>query len=183
MTRSQQITDRRGFLTGGGFRPRPAPVVRPPGAVEPARFAELCDGCGACAEVCPADAIHLSVPLSAGNSPQIVATTAPCVMCEGLVCAAACPTGALRATGAEAMRIARIEFRADACWARQGLDPGCDYCFDRCPLKGEAITYERGRGPRIDDQVCTGCGNCVYYCPAQPKALAAFAFFAQPSGP
>jgi ferredoxin len=183
VTGPQPVTDRRGFLTGGCFRPRPASVVRPPGAVGPARFAELCDGCGACAEACPADAIHLSVPASGASGPEIVAVTAPCIMCEGLACAAACPTGALRATDVETMRIARIEFNADACWARQGLDPGCDYCFDRCPLKGEAITYERGHGPRINHQACTGCGTCVYFCPAQPKALAALAIFAHGGGP
>ena len=109
------------------------------------------------------------------NGPQLVAVNAPCVMCEGLACGAACPTGALRPIGVTAMRIAQIRFDADACWARQGLDPGCDYCFDRCPLKGEAIVYERGRGPRINDRACTGCGVCVYFCPAQPKALTALA--------
>lgn len=171
MTGSQYATDRRGFLTGGCFRPRPAPVVRPPGAVGPARFAELCDGCGACAEVCPADAIRLTASASGATGPEIVAVTAPCIMCDGLLCSAACPTGALRATGAAAMRIARIEFNADACWARQGLDPGCDYCFDRCPLRGEAVTYKFGRGPEFDESRCTGCGTCVHYCPASPKAL------------
>ena len=70
------------------------------------------------------------------------------------------------------MRIGRARFHADACLAAQGLDPGCDDCFNRCaPLKGRAISDRRGAGPAIDAAHCTGCGCCVFYCPAQPKAL------------
>jgi ferredoxin len=172
MTDFDTKLDRRALLTGR--RPR-APVVRPPGVVEPARFAELCDGCGACAEVCPFGAIAMTAPPAATGSatPRVVAEVAPCAMCDGFVCSAACPTGALRPVVAETMRIARIRFDGDACWARQGLDPGCDYCFDRCPLKGVAITYRRGHGPKIDEEACTGCGTCAHFCPAQPKALTA----------
>ncbi len=166
--------DRRALLTGNA-RGRTSPVVRPPGAVEPERFAELCDGCGACAEACPVAAIRMTAPAASNGSasPRVVAESAPCAMCDGFVCTTSCPTGALQPVTAATMRIARIAFDGDACWARQGLDPGCDYCFDRCPLKGRAITYRRGHGPKIDDTVCTGCGTCAYICPAQPKALAA----------
>ncbi len=160
--------DRRALLTGD-VGPAPPPVVRPPGAVAADRFAVLCDGCGDCAAACPANAIQLSAE---GDTPQIVAVEAPCLMCDGFPCAAACPTGALEPVTAETPRIALIRFDGDACWARQGLDPNCDYCFDRCPLKGRAITYRRGAGPTIDAKVCTGCGISVYFCPSQPTALA-----------
>jgi Pyruvate/2-oxoacid:ferredoxin oxidoreductase delta subunit len=67
--------------------------------------------------------------------------------------------------------IARLDFDAAACWADQGINPDCDYCYDRCPLKGTAVTLSRGQAPVFDMAVCTGCGICVYYCPAQPKPL------------
>lgn len=162
--------DRRDILGGNwrGFKP-----VRPPGALARRRFEALCDGCGECAAACPADAIRLSGPATAAGarSPEIVALSQPCVMCDGLRCSAACPTGALEPAAPETMRIARVRFHADDCWAAQGLDPGCDYCFDRCPLKGTAITYRRGRGPTVEAGACTGCGVCVHACPATPKAL------------
>jgi ferredoxin-type protein NapF len=174
--------DRRSLLRGDWLRKdkpqdKAPAVVRPPGAVAPERFINLCDGCGACAKACPATAILLTGPATAlsENSPQLVAETAPCVMCDGLVCASACPTKALEPVTPEEMRIASLVFRADACWAAQGIDPSCDYCFDRCPRKGEAITYQRGSGPRLHPDSCTGCGVCVYFCPASPKALAAVA--------
>ncbi len=67
--------------------------------------------------------------------------------------------------------VARLVFDAAACWVDQGINPDCDYCHDRCPLKGTAITQARGKAPVFDMAVCTGCGICVYYCPAQPKPL------------
>lgn len=172
MAAESRKLDRRALITGAWRRPETAPaVVRPPGAVAADVFAALCDGCGECARACPANAITMTGPATelAAASPRILAAESPCVMCDGLVCSAACPTGALVNATPETMRIGRVEFRADACLARQGVDPGCDYCFDRCPLKGEAITYRRG--PEIHAARCTGCGTCVFYCPAHPKAL------------
>lgn len=69
--------------------------------------------------------------------------------------------------GAEAILV----FDEGRCWARGGIDPGCDYCFDRCPLKGEAVTYRPGFGPVFIAAECTGCGICGYYCPASPRPL------------
>lgn len=154
--------------------PPPAPV-RPPGAVGAARFAALCDGCGECAAACPANAIVMTGPATAlsAASPRIDAMMAPCVMCDGLVCSTSCPTGALEAVTADFMRIAAISVEPASCWAANGLDAGCDYCFSHCPLTGHAITWRRGGGPEIHSTACTGCGVCVQYCPATPKALTA----------
>ena len=181
MTVEPHDQDRRALVTGSWRCPSAAPatpvMVRPPGAVAADAFAALCDGCGDCARACPAGAIamigsaHGGVGHSSSARPQIQAADSPCVMCDGLVCSTVCPTGALAFATPGTMRIGRVGFHADACLAAQGIDPGCDYCFDRCPLKGRAISYRRGAGPAIDAAHCTGCGRCVYYCPAQPKAL------------
>ncbi len=170
----RRAIDRRALLTGAWRRTEAlAAEVRPPGAGQVERFAALCDGCGDCAQACPAGAIQMTGPALASGaaSPRIVAEDAACVMCDGLVCSAACPTGALEPVSVDTMAIATASFRDDACWARNGLDLDCDYCFDRCPRKGEAITYRRGRGPRIHAEACSGCGTCVFFCPSRPKAL------------
>ena len=90
--------DRRTLITGAWTRARTSrEVIRPPGAVGPERFFDLCDGCGDCAEACPADAIVMTAPVQkrGGPSPEIKARDAACVMCDGLVCTTSCPTGAL----------------------------------------------------------------------------------------
>lgn len=166
-------TDRRGLFTGAWRRP-PAPVVvRPPGALAGNEFEARCDGCGDCAEVCPADAIRMTGPATnmAATTPQIEAEVTPCVMCEGLVCASACPRGALKPVEPGEMHIALASRNANACWAEAGIDPGCDHCYQRCPIRGTAITWRAGQGPRINATACTGCGSCLWACPAQPKAI------------
>lgn len=173
MTTENQV-NRRALITGA-FRPTKPEIkiIRPPGAVAQKSFFESCDGCGDCAEACPADAIIMQGPRqrNGDRSPEIRVNDNPCIMCVGLQCTSSCPTGALQPVVPETMHMGRIEFNASVCWASQGLDPGCNYCFDRCPLKGKAITYRQNVGPEINNDVCTGCGTCVYYCPSQPKAL------------
>lgn len=167
----------RGRWSAEAPKDRRPPSIRPPGAEAPGRFETLCDGCGECAKACPAQAIRMTAAATpaAPRTPRLIAEDAPCVMCDGLLCAPACPTGALRSVTPASMRIAALVFHADACLARTGIDPGCNYCFDRCPLRGEAVTYKTGRGPEFDDSRCTGCGTCVHYCPASPKALSLIA--------
>ncbi|QWV93225.1 4Fe-4S binding protein [Geomonas oryzisoli] len=47
---------------------------------------------------------------------------------------------------------------------------GCFACLDRCAAG--AISFAPGRGIVIDEQLCTGCGECLSYCPLAPQALA-----------
>lgn len=54
-----------------------------------------------------------------------------------------------------------------SCLAVRGV--GCSSCYDQCPVPG-VITWDGGR-PRIDAELCTGCGVCLYVCPAPQKAI------------
>lgn len=56
----------------------------------------------------------------------------------------------------------RVRVRAHTCLALTGSF--CSTCSERCPVPG-AIVVEAGR-PRVDEDVCTGCGVCVGLCPA-----------------
>ena len=166
-------TDRRGLFTGAWRRPPAPTAVRPPGALAHDHFAAQCDGCGACADACPAEAIRMTGPATAAaaQTPQIEAAVSPFVMCEGIVCASACPHGALKPVDSRNMRIALASRNLNSCWAEARIDPGCDHCYQRCPIRGQAITWRAGKGPRIDPTACTGCGSCLWACPAQPNAI------------
>jgi ferredoxin-type protein NapG len=136
------------------------PILRPPGAAPEAEFLELCCGVGACAEVCPAQAIRL-VPTaedSAKRAPMIVPNEVP--------------------VAREDIQIGFARISPESCVAWEGIDPGCDYCVDRCPLGAAAITMERsgqGKGPVVQ-KGCVGCGVCEYYCPTHPSAIRVYSY-------
>ena len=181
--------DRRTFLQKGPFAflqvvlsgsstasaDPPRPPLRPPGAAPEEEFLELCCGVGACAEVCPAEAIRLvpGTDDSGALHPIIVPQEAACIVCEDLACMKACPSGALSLVSREEIRIGCAQVSPDRCLAWSGTDPGCDYCVDRCPLGTQAIRFERAgsvRGPVVE-KGCIGCGVCEYFCPTQPSAI------------
>lgn len=150
-------------------------LIRPPGAAPEADFLNICDGGGACAKSCPAEAI-LMVPRggdSEGFAPMIHPSDAPCVVCDDLACMKACPSGALTLVPRELIQMGRAKVNFDECLAWSGLDQMCNYCVDRCPMGADAlrITEKEGRrGPAVEAG-CVGCGVCEYHCPVFPAAI------------
>ena len=53
------------------------------------------------------------------------------------------------------------------CLAQRG---GCFSCIDHCPQ--QAISIRLGVGIGIDAEKCEGCGECVGFCPVEPKVIA-----------
>jgi len=89
-------------------------------------------------------------------------------LCEGLPCAAACPSGALEVVPIEQVRMGTARLDPTRCWAVKGQP--CDYCVPACP-RGAAALRWNGDRPEIDPIGCTGCGMCVHICTATPEAL------------
>lgn len=46
---------------------------------------------------------------------------------------------------------------------------GCFACLERC--ERQAIHLVVGKGIRVDEACCTGCGACEHVCPVTPKAI------------
>jgi len=127
------------------FRPpeaRPAPVERAPGFSLDAFYARR----GA-AEAPPPSPLRPGLPEVATTRVGLGPRRAPG---GGGLHALAIPEGG------------KVRLRAHACLALTGSF--CSTCSERCPVPG-AILVEAGR-PRVDEQVCTGCGVCVGVCPA-----------------
>ncbi len=140
----------------GGF------VHRPPHAVPEPEFMVGCTKCDACLQACPPHAIFRT-PESEGilaGLPIIDASAQPCLMCDDMPCVPVCEAGVLRMDAPVAMGIAKID--SVTCLAFQGTV--CTICVEHCPVEG-AITMEAGR-PIINSESCTGCGVCLYVCPA-----------------
>jgi ferredoxin-type protein NapG len=158
-------------------RARPAQALRPPGAIDEARFLGACVRCGLCVRACPFDTLRLA-PIGAevaAGTPYFIARDVACEMCDDIPCVAACPTGALD-SDLERIDDARMGLAVvvdqTECIAFQGLR--CEVCFNSCPLRGAAITLEYRHNarsgkhamfiPRVDAGACTGCGKCEQAC-------------------
>ncbi len=72
-------------------------LLRPPGALDEDTFLASCIKCGQCLQVCPPQVIKLA-GINQGfgiGTPYIIPREGGCILCSGLPCVLACPTGAL----------------------------------------------------------------------------------------
>lgn len=147
---------RRALLRGAAA----AVVVRPPGAVDEARFVERCTRCNACIGACSE---HLLVRAEAGF-PERDWQRGECTFCGD--CIAACDAGALLPLPQQPW-----SWRAaigDDCLALHGVT--CQSCRDVCPEN--AIRFRPGgAAPSLDVARCSGCGACTGVCPVAAIAM------------
>ena len=137
---------------------------------------------------------YIRKPPSAGlalKTPYLDPRSVPCFLCTTLPCIAACEDGALvwpRRTladktvleGPKAARMGTARVKESRCVTWETADRearACRICVDRCPYPGEALRLaEPAEGealghPVVDAETCTGCGICVFACPAEPGAI------------
>lgn len=146
---------------------RALPLHRPPGSIREEEFLAGCTRCLDCASACPHGAIVAGDARlgAAAGTPVISAAAAPCYLCSDRPCASACAAGVIEAQGAARMGAARV--LDHSCLAVRGV--GCSACHEQCPVPG-AMRWEEAR-PVVDLTLCTGCGVCLYVCPAPQKAI------------
>lgn len=147
-------------------------VLRPPGAIAEKTFLETCYRCGACADICPAQAIILKItndPATSGT-PVIEPETAACVVCDGLLCTHHCPSGALQPlTSPLQIRMGLAVVNEETCVRSRGED--CGICVERCPIGPSAIQFRSHGPPVVIETGCTGCGVCQRDCPTTPRSI------------
>lgn len=102
-------------------------LLRPPGALDEDRFLASCIKCGQCLQVCPPQVIYLAgIDQGFGiGTPFIVPRTGGCILCAGLPCVLACPTGALDhqiSTGKEAEMGLAVISQPQTCLSIQGVN-------------------------------------------------------------
>lgn len=166
-----------------------AKPLRPPGAVDEARFTGLCVRCGNCMRVCPARILHPDM-----GTHGVASLLTPLVQFDQEYCSEdchkcteVCPSGAITRLTLESKRRASIGLpRVDMSLCVLADDRECSACRNQCPE--EAITYFFRQSdyltiPRIDPAKCNGCGACQVYCPAMPKAIIVGPRDEQPNNP
>jgi ferredoxin-type protein NapG len=151
-------------VTAAAVAEPPVPL-RPPGAIDQALFKSTCDHSGECVAACPARCISLSL---VDQLPQIDVDSMPCVVCSGLYCMHACPSGALMPVGLADINMGTALWNEQTCLRSNGED--CTICIDECPLGSVAIDLVDGR-VQVMETGCIGCGVCQNRCPTRPKSI------------
>jgi ferredoxin-type protein NapG len=102
-------------------------LLRPPGALDEGLFLASCIKCGQCLQVCPPQVIKLEGLLGGFSvgTPYITPREGACILCSGLPCVLACPTGALDhhiSLGKEATMGLAVISQPDQCLSILGLN-------------------------------------------------------------
>jgi MauM/NapG family ferredoxin protein len=167
-------------------------LLRPPGALDEFAFLTACTRCDKCIEACPQDSL-VKAGSSAGfalNTPYLEPRAVPCYLCTELPCITACPDGALvwpkrtladglAVEGPRAVKIGTARVKPSLCMTfATETQPAqaCRTCVDRCPYPGLAIRIgDVAEGviphPEVIEDICTGCGLCVFGCPTPEPAI------------
>ncbi len=102
-------------------------LLRPPGALDEDTFLASCIKCGQCLQVCPPQVIKLAA-ISQGfgiGTPYITPREGGCILCSGLPCVLACPTGALAhelSLGKDAVMGLAVISGPDTCLSVRGVN-------------------------------------------------------------
>jgi ferredoxin-type protein NapG len=101
--------------------------LRPPGALDEVLFLASCIKCGQCLQVCPPQIVKLA-GISHGfgiGTPYIIPREGACILCSGLPCVLACPTGALShdlSLGKDAEMGLAVITNPDTCLSISGIN-------------------------------------------------------------
>lgn len=149
----------------------------PPGGKNFDNFFDNCTACHLCISACPTQVLQPSV-----NQFGLLNILVPVMdyhkgFCnyDCNKCAEICPTSALEKLGIDDKKLTQIgiaKFIKDNCVVyTQKTD--CGACAEHCPTKAVHMILEDNlRVPKVEEEICIGCGACEYACPTIPyKAI------------
>ena len=156
--------------------------IRPPFAAAELDFLLACTRCDKCIEACPHDVLF-KLParwgIKAAGTPAMDLRARGCHMCEDWPCVAVCKPEALKLPDGDGEtppappKLALVTIDTKTCLPYLG--PECGACAHACPIP-DALEWEDGLRPVINEDVCTGCALCREACIADPEAVDVSAF-------
>lgn len=156
-------------------------LIRPPGAVEEKEFLKKCVKCGECMKVCITNGLQptfLEAGLEGIWSPLLVPKIGYCEY-RCTLCGQVCPTGAIKRLTIDEkakVKIGLAMIDKGRCLPWTHARP-CIVCEEVCPTPKKAIWFDRAvikdrngkdvvlQQPRVDLDLCIGCGICEAECP------------------
>jgi ferredoxin len=161
-------------------------LIRPPGALGEEEFLARCIRCGECMKVCPTSAVQpasLEGGLAGAWTPVLNMSVGYCDY-ECNLCSQVCPTQAIRqieVAEKQQIKIGLAYIDRNRClpWA---YARNCIVCEEHCPTPKKAIWLEQAevrnlagetltvKQPRVDAELCIGCGICEAKCPVRAPA-------------
>jgi ferredoxin len=155
--------------------PEPSRAICPPGAHSVDRFLDRCTACHLCISACPTHVLQpafLEYGIAGMMMPRLDFTQSSCTYtCRA--CGEVCPDGAislLDLADKQLTRIGEAHLDEDKCIVKaKGTD--CAACSEQCPTQA-VTTVPFGnnlRLPRLNRDLCTGCGGCEHACPVLPQ--------------
>ncbi|MEF9986327.1 MAG: 4Fe-4S dicluster domain-containing protein [Bacteroidales bacterium] len=153
--------------------------IAPPGARSIEQLKANCTACNACVAACPNKIIKPSVleyGLSGFMLPTIKYNNKFCAY-DCNKCTQVCPNGALEPLTLkqkQVTQIGRAKYIAKNCIVFVD-NTDCGACDEHCPTKAIVMTEVKNKPglyfPKLNRNICIGCGACEYICPASPKAI------------
>lgn len=140
----------------------------PPGTSSRSDYLDRCTQCFECISICPHEALEVCRDNKSElyGYPVITPRRQPCSLCSDFPCIQACDEQVLSRADADHPLGTAIIIRSRCLIAAGSF---CRACINRCPT--QAIFLNTDGLPAIQEEKCTGCGECVQACPPENPAL------------
>lgn len=161
-------------LIGGKKEYKKENPITPPGSISRKHFNQHCTSCHLCVSKCPS---HVLKPAFMDYGPEGIMQ--PTVNFEKgfcnfdcTVCGDVCPNGAIRPLTVKQKHLTQmgtVVFIKENCIVYTD-GTSCGACSEHCPTQAIAmVSFKDGLTiPKVNTEICVGCGGCEYVCPARP---------------
>ena len=149
--------------------------VTPPGSLSIERFKDLCTGCHLCVVQCPTQILKpagLQYGFDYMLKPYMSFASKYCNY-SCIVCSQVCPSDAIRPISEERKKVIQVgiaEFYIDLCIVKTD-ENDCGACSEHCTTQAVHMIPYKGTLtiPKIEPELCIGCGGCESICPVRPE--------------
>lgn len=151
--------------------------ITPPGSISRKHLLSHCTSCHLCVSKCPANIIKpafLEYGLGGIMQPTISFEKGFCNY-DCTICGEVCPNGAILPQTIEEKhrtQMGYVVFVLEDCIVYKD-ETSCGACSEHCPTQAlSMVPYKDSLTiPKVDTDICVGCGGCEYVCPTTPRAV------------